>query len=229
MLLKWEPKSTDEPTKSPAKIVRTEENVREFTLDFNAKHCLVRINAGGAVGVLEARALGALGALVEDNSPLKYEASMPESEWQDIASSMANHIRKAKPITISIDVIGPRYKAEVVSRTLGVAKLFLQSPAGWGVLPYENPQCLDLPLPVSQKYSQEGSTILHMHQDNKQGACDSDGQDDTNEETNSLDPVKILNGINQYEFSGVVDIDSRITTKLHLYATISECTLRTGY
>ncbi|KAH8688376.1 SNF2 family N-terminal domain-containing protein [Ilyonectria robusta] len=217
VLLKWEPKSTDEPTKIPAKIVHTGENVREFTLDFSAEHCLVRLNTGGAVGVLEARALNALGALVEDTSPVRFEASMPESEWQDIASSMANHIRKAKPITIQIDVIGPRYKAEVVSRTLGVAKLFLQSPAGWGVLPYENPQCLNLPLPVSRKNFHDGNGILHLHQDNKQGGCDSDGQDDTNEETISLDPVKILNGINQYEFSGLVDIDSRITTELHLY------------
>ncbi|KAF7554202.1 hypothetical protein G7Z17_g3061 [Cylindrodendrum hubeiense] len=219
VLLKWEPKSTNLAT-IPARTLVSGEIVRDFAFDINNEYCLVKIGNGEAVGVLEARALRALGNLVRDDSPIRYDAFMPESEWQDSVLAMTTHIRKAKPINVQVNVIGPRYKAKEVSRGLGNAKLFLQSPAGWGILPYENPQCLDLPLPVPKEIPQEQGAIFQMHQDPKIGTGEpdqSDGQHDANEEGDSFDPVRILNGINQHEFSGAVEINSQITTKLHLY------------
>ncbi|KAH7171251.1 DNA repair and recombination protein RAD5C [Dactylonectria macrodidyma] len=217
VLLKWELKTAELVSSQAQTVVQYGEELRELTLDFNPEYCLVKTSNGSSVGVLEARALKTLGPLAQD-SPITYKASILESEWQDSVLSIASHIRKGKPISIRVDVIGPRHKAEEVSRTLGRAMLFLQSPSGWGVLPYENPQCLDLPLPVPREVPQDQNLpLLHSHRDIEMGNCELVAQGDKVEEDDMSDPIRILNGINQDQLSGVVDIDPRITTNLHPY------------
>ncbi|KAK7397581.1 hypothetical protein QQX98_013056, partial [Neonectria punicea] len=219
VLLKWQPKSPD-PARIP--VGRLETNLRQFTLDFSSEYCIVRMSNGDDVGVLEARALKALGPLVlpEEDSSVKYDASMPESKWQESIKSMASQGRKGKLVTMNVSVFGPRYKGEEVARRLGNARLFLQCPTQWTMQVYENPQCLGLPLNIRQDH---GSTF-HMNGDYATGpnevgqqedSSDSDSKND--DQSGAHDLTRIFSGVNQHEYSGAIEIDPRIITNLHLY------------
>ncbi|KAK7431621.1 hypothetical protein QQZ08_001839 [Neonectria magnoliae] len=219
VLLKWQPKSPD-PAKIPVGWLET--NLRQLTLDFSSEYCIVRMSNGDDVGVLEGRALRALGPLVlaGDDSPVKYDAFMPAPEWQESIKSMVNQGRKGKLVTVSVSVFGPRYKGEEVARRLGNAKLFLQCPTRWTMQVYENPQCLDLPLSIRQ----DRGPTFHMSGDHttdpnevaqQEDSSDSDSKND--DESSAPDLTRIFGGVNQHEYSGAIEIDPRIITNLHLY------------
>jgi hypothetical protein len=165
------------------------------------------------VGVLESRALKQLLPLSAGRYPIRFEAVLPESQWQEKVQLAWNDGGRANQrITVEIDAFGPRHMSEKVAKALGAASFFLQRPTRLIIPPYENPQCLDLNLPA------EETEAVHR----LASAMDTSGFDSSGitrssralQENTIFDFDQILDGSRAGEYTGNVEVDHRITTSL---------------
>jgi len=115
-LLKWAPKARDsEPSWTPSLMDKNWSAVRVLRLAFPSEYGALHAN-GDMVGVLEDRALPPLKALASGPSPVKYEAAVTRSEWDEKMSLVDSHARKGQRLTIDIDIFGPLARADDVAK-----------------------------------------------------------------------------------------------------------------
>jgi hypothetical protein len=123
--------------------------------------------------------------------------------------------------TVDVNVFGPIARADDVARQLGRMDLFLQTPSHHDTLipPYFNPQCLELPAITPSNTTAAlpvGISSEKVVQEVQQTLCP-DEENVSNIDEPVLDLDDVMKGVRQFGGSGVLHIDSRITTALLPY------------
>ena len=213
ILLKWQPKSASN-NDIPAQFDRNSKLVRILNLRFHEEYCSIHIGNGDAVGVLEPRAFRGLSGLWEGPYPIKYEAVIPESEWEANVTTLASHQgRKRQIISVDIDVLGPPCRASDVAKGLGRAGLFLQRPSRRILPPYENPQCLEVQLVPDLETDNDANREFGF----EIVAPSYYSHREPEEDNSAVDLDNIMSGACRREYSSNVRVDHRITTSLLPY------------
>ncbi|KAI9147996.1 DNA repair protein RAD5B [Paramyrothecium foliicola] len=212
VLLKWEPKSIEAP-KTQHELENVDSAFRVLSLRFHEGFCLLHIENGDAVGVLEDRALKILGRFAHEDSAIKLEAVVSSSQWQNNMLALPNQGRKGQPITVDIDVFGPRLEAQYVASLLGRGKLFLQRPCRRLLPPYENPQCLKVTIIPSVE--RHGTQIVRQNAE----IFTSEFHEaiEVYDDNEIIDLDDLIDSILPHDYVEDVDVDHRVITPLRPY------------
>jgi SWI/SNF-related matrix-associated actin-dependent regulator of chromatin subfamily A3 len=218
VLLKWESNSA-EIQKIQEELGDADSDFRVLHLDFQQEHCLVQIESGDAVGVLEDRALKVLTQLIKNEPFTRFEVVVSASQWEDDMASLLSRGRQGQQINVDVDVFGPEDIAMNVALILGRGRLFLQSPSRQLLPPYKNPQCIQMALDpslekcISHVASQKPGTVVsesHEELETYKEAMEIHEQED------NLHFIDVMDTI-VYDFEKSTDVDCRVLTPLHSY------------
>jgi SWI/SNF-related matrix-associated actin-dependent regulator of chromatin subfamily A3 len=218
VLLKWESNSA-EIQKIQEELGDADSDFRVLHLDFQQEHCLVQIESGDAVGVLEDRALKVFTQLIKNKPFTRFEVVVSASQWEDDMASLLSRGRQGQQINVDVDVFGPEDIAMNVALILGRGRLFLQSPSRQLLPPYKNPQCIQMALDpslekcISHVASQKpGTVVLESHEEletYKEAM-------EIHEQEENLHFIDVMDTI-VYDFEESTDVDCRVLTPLHSY------------